>query len=95
MSDIITSIYEKKLPTFYKLVLKELTQSFKLKSLFKKPKSFKTKTQLSKWCEEVLAFTTDLFEKYEFPSKYFHLGKELFDFLTSKIFKDNFNVVSN
>lgn len=94
MSELLTTIYQKKLPTFYKMMLKEITQSFKLSSLFKKPKSFETKSKLSKWCEEILELTKDLFKKHEFPSKYFYLGKELSDFLTSKTLKDNYNIVS-
>lgn len=94
MSELLTTIYQKKLPTFYKMMLKEITGSFKLQSMFKRPNSFDTKTKLSKWCEEILELTRDLFKKHEFPSKYFYLGKELSDFLTSKILKDNFNIVS-
>lgn len=94
MSEIITEIYEKNVPTFYKLVLKELTKSFKLKALLKTPNAFTTKQRLNKWCDEIITFTKDLFSKYEFNSKYYHLGKELADFLTSKVLKDNSNIVN-
>lgn len=79
----LTEIFRVNVPIFYGKLLKDLTIRFKLRSIIERPANPSCKEKIIEWASTVIEVTEHQFDGFEFPSKFFHLGKILFDHLTS------------
>ena len=91
--DDFKELYQRNIPIFYRKLLQDLAQTMHLRRLLEERLTFENRKKIERWAEHVISLTQDQLEKFEFPSKYFHIGSVLGDYLTSKFLKDNaFNV---